>query len=183
LSERPEDMAFFDERIEKGLIAKLQGNRRFGVRAHGFTGEAIAVLGRAKGEVRIPGAVGDRPAVRARTLSDRAGTRSRPVIVMNYPKGIKAFYMRLNDDDKTVAAMERAGAGDRRDHTAGASREERLSVLDDRGCAPESGRGSVWTMVVSPIMRRYRQDRAACGVRAGVRRGRGLCHGFRTCGT
>jgi asparaginyl-tRNA synthetase len=55
----------------------------------------------------------------------------RPVIVMNYPKQIKAFYMRLNDDDKTVAAMDvlAPGVGE---IIGGAQREERLAVLDQR---------------------------------------------------
>ena len=55
----------------------------------------------------------------------------RPVIVMNYPKAIKAFYMRLNDDDRTVAAMDvlAPGVGE---IIGGAQREERLDVLDRR---------------------------------------------------
>jgi asparaginyl-tRNA synthetase len=55
----------------------------------------------------------------------------RPVIVMNYPKEIKAFYMRLNDDGRTVAAMDvlAPGVGE---IIGGAQREERLAVLDDR---------------------------------------------------
>jgi asparaginyl-tRNA synthetase len=55
----------------------------------------------------------------------------RPVIVMNYPKAIKAFYMRMNDDGRTVAAMDvRApGVGE---IIGGAQREERLTVLDQR---------------------------------------------------
>ena len=55
----------------------------------------------------------------------------KPVIVMNYPKGIKAFYMRLNDDGKTVAAMDvlAPGIGE---IIGGSQREERLDVLDAR---------------------------------------------------
>jgi len=55
----------------------------------------------------------------------------RPVVVMNYPKGIKAFYMRLNDDEKTVAAMDvlAPGIGE---IIGGSQREERLEVLDRR---------------------------------------------------
>jgi len=64
----------------------------------------------------------------------------RPVVVMNYPKEIKAFYMRLNDDGRTVAAMDvlAPGAGE---IIGGAQREERLDVLDKRivecGLVPE----------------------------------------------
>jgi asparaginyl-tRNA synthetase len=55
----------------------------------------------------------------------------RPVVVMNYPKGIKAFYMRMNDDGKTVAAMDvlAPGIGE---IIGGSQREERLDVLDQR---------------------------------------------------
>src|SRR5262249_56976356 len=55
----------------------------------------------------------------------------KPVLVVNYPKGIKAFYMRLNDDGKTVAAMDvlAPGIGE---IIGGSQREERLDVLDAR---------------------------------------------------
>jgi asparaginyl-tRNA synthetase len=55
----------------------------------------------------------------------------RPVVVMNYPEGIKAFYMRLNDDGKTVAAMDvlAPGIGE---IIGGSQREERLELLDGR---------------------------------------------------
>ena len=55
----------------------------------------------------------------------------RPVVVMNYPKEIKAFYMRLNDDERTVAAMDvlAPGIGE---IIGGSQREERLDVLDRR---------------------------------------------------
>jgi asparaginyl-tRNA synthetase len=55
----------------------------------------------------------------------------RPIVVMNYPKDIKAFYMRVNDDEKTVAAMDvlAPGIGE---IIGGAQREERLDVLDRR---------------------------------------------------
>ena len=55
----------------------------------------------------------------------------RPVIVTNYPSEIKAFYMRLNDDEKTVAAMDvlAPGVGE---IIGGSQREERLDVLDAR---------------------------------------------------
>ena len=55
----------------------------------------------------------------------------KPVIVMNYPKGIKAFYMRLNDDGRTVAAMD-VLAPAIGEIIGGRQREERLDVLDAR---------------------------------------------------
>ena len=129
LSERPEDMAFFDERIEKGLIAKLQGivDSEF-VRME--YGEAIAVLERSKEKFEFPVKWGiDLQSEHERYLTERHA--KKPVIVMNYPKGIKAFYMRVNDDGRTVAAMDvlAPGIGE---IIGGSQREERLEVLDAR---------------------------------------------------
>jgi len=132
LAERPEDMAFFDERIEKGLIAKLQGivDSEF-VRMD--YGEAIGILERAKEKFEFPVQWGmDLQSEHERYLTERHARK--PVIVMNYPKGIKAFYMRLNDDDKTVAAMDvlAPGIGE---IIGGSQREERPEVLDARMAA------------------------------------------------
>ena len=70
LKERAEDLAFFDERIEKGLVAKLEGIVVIRIRAHGLRrGDLGARTG--EGEVRVPGEVGHRPAIRARALSHR----------------------------------------------------------------------------------------------------------------
>jgi asparaginyl-tRNA synthetase len=129
LTERPDDMAFFEERIEKGVIAKLQAivDAEF-VRMD--YAEAIEVLGRAKEKFEFPVQWGiDLQSEHERYLTERHA--KRPVIVMNYPKGIKAFYMRLNDDDKTVAAMDvlAPGIGE---IVGGSQREERLEVLDAR---------------------------------------------------
>ena len=129
LAERPEDMAFFDERIETGLVAKLQGivDSEF-VRMD--YGEAIGILERAKQKFEFPVKWGiDLQSEHERFLTGQHA--KRPVIVMNYPKGIKAFYMRLNDDDRTVAAMDvlAPGIGE---IIGGSQREERLEVLDAR---------------------------------------------------
>ena len=129
LAERPEDMAFFEERIEKGVIAKLHGivDSEF-VRMD--YGEAIAILERATEKFEFPVKWGiDLQSEHERYLTERHV--KKPVIVMNYPKGIKAFYMRLNDDGKTVAAMDvlAPGIGE---IIGGSQREERLDVLDAR---------------------------------------------------
>jgi asparaginyl-tRNA synthetase len=129
LAERPVDMAFFEERIEKGIIAKLQGivDSEF-VRMD--YGEAVAVLERSKEKFEFPVQWGmDLQSEHERYLTEKHARK--PVIVMNYPKGIKAFYMRLNDDDKTVAAMDvlAPGIGE---IVGGSQREERLAVLDAR---------------------------------------------------
>jgi asparaginyl-tRNA synthetase len=92
LNERQEDMAFFDERIEKGLVAKLEG-----IVGSEFVrmdyGEAISVLERAKEKFKLLVKWGiDLQSEHERY---RTGTHAKkPVIVMNYPKDIKAFYMR-----------------------------------------------------------------------------------------
>ena len=129
LEERPQDMAFFDERVEKGIVAKLQGivESQF-VRMD--YGEAISVLERAKEKFEFPVKWGiDLQSEHERFLTEKHA--KKPVIVMNYPKGIKAFYMRLNDDGRTVAAMDvlAPGIGE---IVGGSQREERLEFLDAR---------------------------------------------------
>ncbi|HEU0034511.1 MAG TPA: asparagine--tRNA ligase, partial [Kofleriaceae bacterium] len=129
LAERPEDMAFFDERIEKGIVAKLQGivDSEF-VRMN--YSDAIAILERAKEKFEFPVKWGvDLQSEHERYLTEKHV--KKPVIVMNYPKAIKAFYMRVNDDGRTVAAMDvlAPGIGE---IIGGSQREERLDVLDRR---------------------------------------------------
>lgn len=129
LTERGDDMAFFDERIEKGVIAKLQGivDKEF-VRMD--YSEAISILGKARAKFEFPVQWGmDLQSEHERYLAEKhvAG----PLVLMNYPKEIKAFYMRMNDDGRTVAAMDvlAPGIGE---IVGGSQREERLAVLDAR---------------------------------------------------
>jgi asparaginyl-tRNA synthetase len=129
LEERPDDMAFFEERIEKGVIAKLQGivDKPF-VRMD-YT-EAISILEASKQKFEFPVKWGmDLQSEHERYLAEKHV--GGPVILMNYPKEIKAFYMRMNDDGKTVAAMDvlAPGIGE---IIGGSQREERLEVLDRR---------------------------------------------------
>src|SRR5213592_1139761 len=129
LRERQEDLAFFDERIEKGLVAKLQGivESQF-VRMD--YGEAIAILERAKESFEFPVKWGvDLQSEHERYLTERHV--KGPVVVLNYPKEIKAFYMRMNDDGKTVAAMDVLAPG-MGEIIGGSQREERLDSLDRR---------------------------------------------------
>jgi hypothetical protein len=70
LAERPVDMAFFEERIEKGIIAEAAGHRRFRVRAHGLRRGGVGPRA-LEGEVRVSCEVGHGPAVRARALPHR----------------------------------------------------------------------------------------------------------------
>ena len=80
LKERPDDLAFFDERIEKGLVAKLEGIVDVRVRADGLQrGDRGAGTGAGKErEIRVPRKVGHRPAIRARALSNRDSTPGSP---------------------------------------------------------------------------------------------------------
>ncbi|HYG55326.1 MAG TPA: asparagine--tRNA ligase [Burkholderiales bacterium] len=129
LEQRQDDMAFFDERVEKGIVAKLQGivDSEF-VRMD--YDEAISVLERSKEKFEFPVKWGmDLQSEHERYLTEKHA--KKPVVVMNYPKAIKAFYMRVNDDGKTVAAMDvlAPGIGE---IIGGSQREERLDVLDAR---------------------------------------------------
>jgi asparaginyl-tRNA synthetase len=129
LTERGDDMVFFDERIEKGVINKLRGIVDKAFVRMDYT-EAIAVLEKAKEKFEYPVRWGmDLQSEHERYLAEKhvAG----PLVLMNYPKEIKAFYMRANDDGRTVAAMDVLvpGIGE---IVGGSQREERLAVLDTR---------------------------------------------------
>jgi asparaginyl-tRNA synthetase len=129
LAERADDMAFFEERIEKGVIAKLQGIVDSEFVRMDYT-EAIGILARAKHKFEFPIQWGmDLQSEHERYVAENHV--GKPVILMNYPKEIKAFYMRVNDDDRTVAAMDvlAPGIGE---IIGGSQREERLDVLDAR---------------------------------------------------
>jgi asparaginyl-tRNA synthetase len=129
LEERADDMAFFEERVEKGIIAKLQGIVDTEFVRMDYT-EAISILEKAKEKFEFPVKWGmDLQSEHERYVAEKHVRK--PVILMNYPKQIKAFYMRLNDDGKTVAAMDvlAPGIGE---IIGGSQREERLEVLDGR---------------------------------------------------
>jgi asparaginyl-tRNA synthetase len=129
LTERADDMAFFEERIEKGVIAKLQGIVDSQFVRMDYT-EAIGILEKAREKFEFPVQWGmDLQSEHERYISEKHV--AKPVVLMNYPKEIKAFYMRVNDDGKTVAAMDvlAPGIGE---IIGGSQREERLEVLDAR---------------------------------------------------
>jgi asparaginyl-tRNA synthetase len=129
LEERGDDMAFFDERIEKGVVARLEGIVRSEFVRMDYA-EAIRALESSGETFEFPVAWGvDLQSEHERYLTEKYARK--PVIVVNYPKEIKAFYMRINDDGKTVAAMDvlAPGIGE---IVGGSQREERLEVLDAR---------------------------------------------------
>ena len=129
LEEREDDMAFFRQRIDDTVIDRLRSviDNRFERMEYS---EAIHILENSGQKFEFPVAWGaDLASEHERYLSERHV--GRPVVVMNYPKDIKAFYMRLNDDGRTVAAMDvlAPGIGE---IIGGSQREERLDVLESR---------------------------------------------------
>jgi len=132
LDERADDLAFFQKRVDKTVIDRLTHFVDSDFARMDYT-EAIDILERAisKGKrFEFPVSWGtDLQSEHERFLSEEHV--GRPVAVMNYPKDIKAFYMRLNDDERTVAAMDvlAPGIGE---IIGGSQREERLDVLDAR---------------------------------------------------
>ena len=129
LAERADDMEFFEERIEKGVIAKLQAMIDCDFVRMDYT-EAIKILENSREKFEYPVKWGiDLQSEHERFLAEKYV--HGPLVLMNYPKEIKAFYMRLNDDGKTVAAMDvlAPGIGE---IIGGSQREERLDVLDKR---------------------------------------------------
>ena len=129
LEERADDMAFFAQRIDQTCIQRLEQVVTSPFERMDY-GEAIRILERASRSFEFPIAWGmDLQSEHERYLAeDYVG---RPLVLMNYPKGIKSFYMRLNDDGRTVAAMDvlAPGIGE---IIGGSQREERLDVLDAR---------------------------------------------------
>jgi asparaginyl-tRNA synthetase len=129
LDERGDDMKFFVERIDKEATARLEKFVASSFERMNYT-DAIKLLENAKKKFEFPVKWGmDLQSEHERWLTEEHV--GRPVVVMNYPKDIKAFYMRQNDDGKTVAAMDvlAPGIGE---IIGGSQREERLDVLDRR---------------------------------------------------
>jgi len=129
LEDCADDLDFFDQRIEKGLIDKLQQLARAEFARMSYT-EAIKQLEKSGREFEFPVRWGcDLQSEHERFLTEQVV--GGPVFVTDYPKQIKAFYMRQNDDDRTVAAMDllvpRVG-----EIIGGSQREERLDRLDAR---------------------------------------------------
>jgi len=129
LDERMDDLAFLTERVEKTAISKLEAfiNAPFERIEYG---DAIELLQKSGQKFDFPVEWGlDLQTEHERWLTEQHV--GRPVVVANYPEHIKAFYMRLNDDGKTVAAMDvlAPGIGE---IIGGSQREERLDVLDAR---------------------------------------------------
>ena len=129
LAKCPEELKFFNDRIEKGLLDNLTRLSDAKFTRITYT-EAIKILEKAADKFEFKPSWGvDLQSEHERYLAEE--TFHGPVIVMDYPRDIKAFYMRLNDDQKTVAAMDvlLPNVGE---IIGGSQREERLDVLERR---------------------------------------------------
>lgn len=129
LENAPEEMEFFNNFIDNTLLERLNNviNSDFG---HVTYSEAINILQKNKDKFEYPVEWGsDLQTEHERYLTEQVF--KKPVFVTDYPKDIKAFYMRMNDDNKTVAAMDLLvpGVGE---IIGGSQREERLDLLEKR---------------------------------------------------
>lgn len=124
-----EEMEFFNNFVDKGLLERLENIVSSDFGRITYT-EAIEILEKVKDRFEYPVSWGtDLQTEHERYLTEEVF--KKPVFVTNYPKEIKAFYMRLNDDNKTVAAMDCLvpGVGE---IIGGSQREERLDILQNR---------------------------------------------------
>lgn len=141
LENAPEEMAFFNQFVDKGLLERLDNivNSDFGRVTYT---EAVELLVKSGKEFQYPVEWGiDLQTEHERYLTEEVF--KKPIFVTDYPKDIKAFYMRLNDDNKTVAACDLLvpGVGE---IIGGSQREERLSVLKDRMAELELDEKDYW---------------------------------------
>ena len=126
LTHAPEEMAFFNDFIDKGLIARLEAVHRSEFKRMPYT-EAIDILEKSGRKFENPVYWGcDLKTEHERYISEEVV--KGPVFLTDYPKDIKSFYMRMNDDNKTVAATDLMvpGIGE---IIGGSQREERLDML------------------------------------------------------
>lgn len=129
LKECPDDMSFFNEHVDKNCITRLEHVIESKFEMMTYT-DAISALEKAPVSFEYPVHWGlDLQSEHERYLAEVLF--KKPVIIRDYPKDIKGFYMRLNEDEKTVAAMDvlAPGIGE---IIGGSAREERLNILDAR---------------------------------------------------
>ncbi|HWQ59419.1 MAG TPA: asparagine--tRNA ligase [Clostridia bacterium] len=125
----PDELAFFNNFVDKELLSRLENVVGSDFVRITYT-EAVELLKKSGAEFKYPVEWGcDLQTEHERYITEQI--YGKPVFVTDYPKGIKAFYMRLNDDDKTVAAADLLvpGVGE---IIGGSQREERLDVLERR---------------------------------------------------
>lgn len=129
MEKAPEEMDFFNRFIDKGLKERLKSIVNADFERISYT-EAVEIVEKSGVKFEFPIKWG----LELQTEHERYITEKhfkKPVFVVDYPKDVKAFYMRLNDDGKTVAAMDLLvpGVGE---IIGGSQREERLDVLKQR---------------------------------------------------
>jgi asparaginyl-tRNA synthetase len=136
----PEDMAFFDEHIERGLLERIRkvADSAFAIMEYST---AINHLEKAPVSFQYPVSWGlDLQSEHERYLTEKVV--GGPTFLINYPKDIKAFYMRQNDDNRTVAAMDllvpKVG-----EIIGGSQREERLEILTGKMTAARISKDSL----------------------------------------
>lgn len=137
----PEDMEFFNKRIDNTVLATAQAIIENDFERLPYT-DAIALLEKADRRFEYPVEWGlDLQSEHERYLTEEVF--KKPVIVFDYPAEIKAFYMRLNEDNKTVAAMDvlmpKIG-----EIIGGSQREERLELLEQRIVAQDLDPADYW---------------------------------------
>ncbi len=151
----PEEMEFFNRFVDKGLIDRLRTIIENDFKRITYT-EAIDILQKSDKKFDYPVEWGsDLQTEHERYLTEEVF--KKPVFVINYPKEIKAFYMRMNDDNKTVAAMDLLvpGVGE---IIGGSQREERLDVLKARMAELDLDEETYWWYL---DLRRYGSARHA----------------------
>ncbi|WP_294610232.1 asparagine--tRNA ligase [uncultured Gilliamella sp.] len=129
LEKRADDMQFFAQHVDKDAINRLENFIQADFAQVDYT-DAITILQNCDAKFENPVSWGiDLASEHERYLAEQHF--KAPVVVKNYPKDIKAFYMRMNDDGKTVAAMDvlAPGIGE---IIGGSQREERIDMLDKR---------------------------------------------------
>lgn len=129
LEKAPEEMAFFNEFVDKNLLERLNNIVQSDFERVTYT-RAIELLEKVKDQFEYPVEWGtDLQTEHERYLTEQVF--KKPIFVIDYPKDIKAFYMRMNEDQKTVAAMDLLvpGVGE---IIGGSQREERLDLLEKR---------------------------------------------------
>ncbi|ATW01651.1 asparagine--tRNA ligase [Candidatus Legionella polyplacis] len=129
LDEREDELKFLNDFIDTKLINKLENIIKFGFEIISYT-NCIKILNKSQISFRYPIKWGiDLQTEHERYLTEKIF--KKPIIITNYPKQIKSFYMRLNNDNNTVAAMDMIfpNIGE---IIGGGQREERIEILDNR---------------------------------------------------
>ena len=129
LNENPDDMQFFDQFVQKGVIERLESFQNDSFARVEYT-DAIEILQKSGQDFEYKPEWGaDLQTEHERYLTEKHF--KKPTVIMNYPKSIKPFYMHCNDDNKTVAAMDVLvpGVGEL---IGGSQREARVDVLLER---------------------------------------------------